>query len=109
MPALSPFGPQPTPRDTPGSIAEDIFAELVGRCERLGVDPGDAAGLLLLDLASSLMAYGRAPLGIILAVLGEAAPARAQLLVDANERGEPRPPLSAARITAIAPAACRLH
>jgi hypothetical protein len=112
MPTLvAPFGPQLTPRDTPdaGSLAEEIFSELVGRCERFGVDPGDAAALLVVDLIASLAAYNRAPLGIIMAVIAEAAPVRAQLLIDANQRGEPRPPLNVSKITALAPAACRYH
>jgi hypothetical protein len=71
--------------------------------------PGDTAALLVLDLVASLMAYGRAPPGLIMAVIGEAAPVRAQLLIDANERGEPRPPLNVAKLTALAPNVCRLH
>jgi hypothetical protein len=108
---VSPFGPQPTPRETPdpGAIAEELFGELVERCQRQGVDPGDTAALLAVDLIASLAAYNRAPLGIIMAVLAEAAPVRAQLLIDANQRGEPRPPLNVAKIGAIAPRACRLH
>jgi hypothetical protein len=111
MPALHPFGPESARNDTPdpGSIAEEIFSELVERCRRLGVDPGDTAGLLVVDLVASLEAYARAPVAITLAVLAQAAPARAQLLRDANERGEPRPPLNVCKITALAPAACRYH
>jgi hypothetical protein len=112
MPTLvAPFGPQLTPRDTPdpGSIAEEVFGELVERCQRLNVDPGDTAALLVVDLVASLVAYNRAPLGIIMAVIAEAAPIRAQLLIEANQRGEPRPPLNIAKIGAIAPHVCRLH
>lgn len=44
-------------------VAEDLVAELIERCHRLDVDPGDDAALLVLDLVASLMAYGRASLG----------------------------------------------
>ena len=46
---------------------------------------------------------------IILAAIAEATPTREALLRDANQRGERPPPLNVARLTAIAPGACRLH
>ena len=42
-------------------------------------------------------------------MISEAAPVRAQLLIDANERGEPWPPLNVAKLTALAPGSCRLN
>jgi hypothetical protein len=62
-----------------------------------------------LDLVASLAAYNRAPLAVIPAAIAEAAPARETLLRDANRRGERPPPLSVARLAAIAPDAFRLH
>jgi hypothetical protein len=46
---------------------------------------------------------------LTLAVIAEAAPTRAALLRDANQTGAPRPLLSNAKLTAIAPGPCRLH
>ena len=54
------------------------------------------------------MAYDRAPLPVILATIAAAAPAREALLRDANRRGARPPPLSVAKLIAIAPGACRL-
>jgi hypothetical protein len=48
-------------------------------------------------------------LAVILAAIAEAAPTREALVRDANQRGERPPPLNAAKLTAIAPDACRLH
>ena len=59
---LNPFGPERAPREAPDAslVAEDLVAELIKRCHRLDVDPGDAAALLALDLVASIAAYGRA-------------------------------------------------
>ena len=82
---------------------------MIDRSRRLEVDAGDVASLLALELVSSLAAYNRAPLAFILAAIAAAAPTRDALLRDANQRGERPPPLNVARLTAIAPDACRLH
>jgi hypothetical protein len=42
-------------------------------------------------------------------ILAAAAPTREALVREANRRGERPPPLSVARLVAIAPDACRLH
>ena len=98
-------------RDAPdaSSLAEDLVLTMIERSKGCGVDTGDVASLLALELISSLAAYNRAPLAVILAAIAEAAPTREALLRDANQRGEPPPPLNVARLTAIAPDACRLH
>jgi hypothetical protein len=57
----------------------------------------------------SIADYERAPLPVILAAIAAAAPTREALLRDANQRGERPPRLNVARLTAIAPDACRLH
>ena len=105
------FGPERAPRDAPdaAAVAEDLVAELIERSGKLGVDPGDVAGLVALDLVASLAAYNRAPVAITLAVLAAAAPTREVLLRAANARGERPPPLTVAKLTAIAPSVCRLH
>ena len=106
------FGPTShETRDAPDAaeLAEEVILSMIERSKRCGVDTGDVASLLALELVASLAAYNRAPLGIIMAVIAEAAPVRAQLLIDANQRGEPRPPLNVSKITALAPAACRYH
>ena len=57
----------------------------------------------------SLAAYDRAPLPVILAAIAAAAPTREALVRDANRLGQRSPPLSVAKVTAIAPDVCRLH
>ena len=98
-------------RDAPdaSSLAEDLVLSMIERCKGWGVDTGDVASLLALELIASIAAYDRAPLPVILAAIAEAAPTREALLRDANQRGERPPPLNVARLTAIAPDACRLH
>jgi hypothetical protein len=90
-------------------LAEDLILTMIERSKRLDVDAGDVASLLALELVASLAAYDRAPLPVILAAIAEAAPTREALVRDANRRGERPPPLNVARLTAIAPDACRLH
>jgi hypothetical protein len=82
---------------------------MIERTRRLEVDTGDVAVLLALELVSSLAAYGRAPLAVIRAAITEAAPTREALLRDANRLGQRPPPLNVAKLTTIAPDACRLH
>jgi hypothetical protein len=99
-------------RDAPdaSSLTEDLAVSMIERCcKGWGVDTGDVASLLALELIASLAAYDRAPPPVILAAIAEAAPTREALLRDANQRGERPPPLNVARLTAIAPDACRLH
>jgi hypothetical protein len=98
-------------RDAPNAaeLAEDVILWMIERSKICGVDTGDVASLLSLELISSLAAYNRAPLAVILAALAAAAPTREALLRDANQRGERPPPLNVARLAAIAPGACRLH
>ena len=105
------FGPERAVRDAPdaSSLAEDIVIEMIERSKKFEVDTGDVAALLALDLVASLAAYDRAPLPVILAAIAEAAPTRETLLRDANRCGERPPPLSVAKLAAIAPDACRLH
>jgi class 3 adenylate cyclase len=50
----------------------------------------------------------RCAMPTIQAAIAAAAPTRELLLRDANRRGERPPPLNVARLTAIAPDACRL-
>jgi hypothetical protein len=112
MPTLAnSFGPERAPCDAPdaATVAEDLVGELIERSRKLGVDPADVAALVALDLVASLEAYSRAPVAITRAVIGAAAPTRAALLRDANQTGAPRPSLNIAKLTAIAPGACRLH
>ena len=90
-------------------LAEEVILIMIERSKRLEVDTGDVASLLALELVASLAAYDRAPLPVILAAIAEAAPARETLVREANRRGERPPPLNAAKLAAIAPAACRLH
>jgi hypothetical protein len=107
-----PFGPTShETRDAPDAaeLAEEVILSMIERSKRCGVDTGDVASLLALELVASLAAYNRAPLPVMLAAIAEAAPAREALLRDANQRGERPPPLNVARLTAIAPGACRLH
>jgi hypothetical protein len=98
-------------RDAPDAaeLAEEVILSMIERSKLCGVDTGDVASLLALELVASLAAYNRAPLPVILAAIAEAAPTREALVRDANQRGERPPPLNAARLTAIAPDACRLH
>jgi hypothetical protein len=106
------FGPTShEARDAPDAaeLAEEVILTMVERSKGLGVDTGDVASLVALDLVASLAAYNRAPLAVILAAIAEAAPAREALLRDANRRGERPPPLRVAKLAAIAPDACRLH
>jgi hypothetical protein len=111
MPTLAPFGPERAVRDAydASSLAEDIVLTMIERSHKLEVDTGDVAALVALDLIASLAAYGRAPLPIILAAIAAAAPTREALVRDANRRGERPPPMSVAKLAAIAPGACRLH
>ena len=90
-------------------LAEEVILWMIERSKGCSVDTGDVASLLALELVASLAAYNRAPLPVILAAIAEAAPTREALVRDANQRGERPPPLNAARLTAIAPDACRLH
>jgi hypothetical protein len=98
-------------RDAPDAaeLAEDLILTMIERSKRCEVDTRDVASLLALELVASLAAYDRAPLPVILAAIAEAAPTREALVRDANQRGERPPPLNAAKLTAIAPDACRLH
>jgi hypothetical protein len=98
-------------RDAPdaSSLAEDLVLSMIERCKGCGVDTGDVASLLALELIASIAAYDRSPLPVILAAIAAAAPTREALVRDANRRGERPPPLNVARLTAIAPDACRLH
>jgi hypothetical protein len=98
-------------RDAPDAaeLAEDAILWMIERSKRCGVDTGDVASLLALELVASLAAYNRAPLAVILAAIAEAAPTREALVRDANLRGEHPPPLNVARLVSIAPGACRLH
>jgi hypothetical protein len=81
---------------------------MIERSKRCGVDTGDVASLLALELVASLAADNRAP-PVILAAIAAAAPTREALVRDANQRGERPPPLNVAKLAAIAPDACRLH
>jgi hypothetical protein len=90
-------------------LAEEVILTMIELCKRLDVDTGDVASLLALDLIASLAAYNRAPLAVILEAIAAAAPTREKLVREANRRGERPPPLSAAKLTSIAPDACRLH
>ena len=90
-------------------LAEDLILTMIERSKRASVDTGDVASLLALELIASLAAYYRAPLAVLLAAIAEAAPTREALVREANCRGERPPPLSVARLTGVAPGACRLH
>ena len=104
---VTPLGPTSHEvRDAPDAaeLAEETLLWMIDRSRRLEVDAGDVAILLALELVSSL-----APLAVILATIAAAAPTRDALLRDANRRGARPPPLSVAKLIAIAPGACRLH
>ena len=77
-------------------LAEDLVLSMIERCKGYGVDAGDVASLLALELIASIAAYDRAPLSVILAAIAEAAPTREALVRDANQRGERPPPLNVA-------------
>jgi hypothetical protein len=106
------FGPTSREaRDAPDAaeLAEEVILWMIERSKGCSVDTGGVASLLALELVASLAAYNRAPLPVILAAIAEAAPTREALVREANQRGERPPPLNVARLTAIAPDACRLH
>ena len=65
---------------------------MIDPSRRLEVDAGDVAILLALELVSSLAAYNRAPLAVILPTIAAAAPTRDAILRDANRRGARPPP-----------------
>jgi hypothetical protein len=90
-------------------LAEEVILWMIEHSRGCGVDTGDVASLLALELVASLAAYNRAPLAVILAALAEAAPTREALVRDANRLGQRPPPLNVAKLNAIAPGACRLH
>jgi hypothetical protein len=96
-------------RPNAAELAEETLLWMIDPSRRLEVDAGDLAILLALELVSSLAAYNRAPLAVILATIATAAPTRDAILRDANRRGARPPPLSVAKLIAIAPGACRLH
>ena len=79
-------------RPNAAELAEETLLWMIDPSRRLEVDAGDLAILLALELVSSLAAYNRAPLAVILPTIAAAAPTRDALLRDANRRG-----------------ACRLH
>jgi hypothetical protein len=106
---VTPFGPESPDAPDAASLAEDLILTMIERSKRDQIDTGDVASLLALELVASLAAYDRAPLSVILAAIAAAAPTREALVRDANRRGERPPPLNVARLTAIAPDACRLH
>ena len=93
-------------------LAEEVILWMIERSKGCGVDTGDTASLLALELIASLAAYeDRAPLPVILASIAEATEPRPgkALVRDANRLGQRPPPLNVARLIAIAPDACRLH
>lgn len=90
-------------------LAEEVILSMIERSKRCGVDTGDVASLLALELVASLAAYDRAPLPVILAATAEAAPTRETLVREANRLGQRPPPLNVARLVSIDPDACRLH
>jgi hypothetical protein len=90
-------------------LAEDLILTMIERSKGCNIDTGDVASLLALELVASLAAYNRAQLPVILATIAAAAPTREALVREANRLGQRPPPLSVARLTAIAPDACRLH
>ena len=109
---VAPFGlTSREARDAPdgAELAEEVILWMIERSKRCGVDTGDVASLLALELIASLAAYDRAPLPVILAAIAEAAPTREALVRDANQLGQRPPPLNLAKLIAIAPGACRLH
>jgi hypothetical protein len=104
---VTPFGfPIRDARAAPDA-AEEIRMQLIERSKGYGVDIGDVAALLSLELIASLAPYNCAPLADILAALAEAAPTREALVRGANRLGQRPPPLNVARL--IAPDACRLN
>jgi hypothetical protein len=101
------FGPTShETRDTPNAaeVAEEVILTMIERSKRCGVDTGDVASLLALELVASLAAYNRAALPVILAAIAEAAPTREALVRDANQLGQRPPPLNVVKLIAIAPA-----
>jgi hypothetical protein len=107
-----PFGPTSREtRDAPDAaeLAEEVILWMIEHSRGCGVDTGDVASLLALELVATLAAYNRAPLPVILAAIAEAAPTREALVRDANRLGQRPPPLNVAKLGSIAPHACRLH
>lgn len=80
------------------ALAEETFLAMMHRARELGIDAGDVAALLALDLVARLAVNGRARLPVVLDAIGAAAPAREALLHDSNRRNERPPPLSVARL-----------
>ena len=112
MTLVGQFGFERTCHNEPdaSSIAETIFEEMIALSRRFEVDPADIAVLTAVDMLSSLAAYGRASTAIVMAVINDVVPVRAAILDEANRRGEPRPPLSIAKLQAlVSPGVCRLH
>jgi hypothetical protein len=109
---VTPFGfPIREARAAPDAaeLAEEVILSMIERSKRCEVDTGDVASLVALELIASLAAYNRAPLPVILAAIASAAQTREALVRDANRLGQRPPPLSVAKLIAIAPGACRLH
>jgi hypothetical protein len=61
-------------RPNAAELAEETLLWMIDPSRRLEVDAGDLAILLALELVSSLAAYNRAPLVVILATIAAAAP-----------------------------------
>jgi hypothetical protein len=91
----------------PAAVAEDSVEGMMERCAKLGINTGDCAALMVLDLVARLCAYSRADLPAVLQALAVSVPAREMLLRAANEAGEPAPPLGAAKLAIVT--ARRLH
>ena len=82
---------------------------MMHRARELGIDAGDTAALLALDLVARLAVNGRARLQVVLNAIAAAAPAREALLRAARRRNERPPPLSVAKLGPLVLDACRLN
>ena len=92
LPALSPFSDSGRDLD-PGLVAEAAVEFARSLAVRYNLDEADCIALLAAEAAATVTAYGRAPIQRTLQFLHSVAPARAAVLVRANQLGEEPPPL----------------
>ena len=71
------------------------------------LDCGNVAALAALELISGLAAFGRAPLEVVVATLGEAAKTWEVLMPDAWSRNERPPLLNVARLSPLVVETCQ--
>jgi hypothetical protein len=103
---MSLFGSDPSDAS---ALAEEVFLAMMHRARELGIDAGDTAALLALDLVARLVVNGRARLPVVLDAIAAAAPTRVALLRAARRRNERPAPLSVARLDPLVLDEARLN